>query len=84
MRRHLFHSESEKTGWIIFLYEELIKKREFEDLWILFKQLLTLSHGQALVERGISVNKDIFAPDIEEMSLTSIRLVQNSMLVNNM
>ena len=42
-----------------FLYEELIEKREFEDLWTLFKQLLTLSHGQASVERGFSVNKEV-------------------------
>ena len=32
-----------------FLYEELIVRRVFEDLWTLFKQLLTLSHGQASV-----------------------------------
>ena len=42
-----------------FLHEEHIQKREFEDLWTLFKQLLTLSHGQASVERGFSVNKKL-------------------------
>ena len=67
-----------------FLYEELIEKREFEDLWTLFRQQLTLSHGQASVERGFSVNKEVVAPNLKEMSLTSIRLVQSSMLVNNM
>ena len=53
-------------------------------MWTLFKQLLTLSHGQASVERRFSVNKEVVAPNLEEMSLTSVRLVQNSMLVNNM
>ena len=42
-----------------FLYEELIEKREFEDLWTLFKQLLTLSHGQVSVERQFLVNKEV-------------------------
>ena len=32
-----------------FLYEDLREKREFEGLWTLFKQLLTLFHGQASV-----------------------------------
>ena len=67
-----------------FLYEELIEKRKFEDLWTLFKQLLTLSDGQASVERGFSVNKDVVAPNLEEMTLMSIRPVQSSVLVNNM
>ena len=49
-----------------FLYEELIEKREFEDLWICFKQLLTLSHGQASVERGFLVNKEVVAPNLEK------------------
>ena len=62
-----------------FLYEELIEKREFEDLWTLFRQQLTLSHGQASVERGFSVNKDIVVTsNLEEMILKSVRLVQNS------
>ena len=52
-----------------FLYEELIEKREFEDLWTYLKQLLTLSHGHASVERGFSVNKEVLAPNLEEMSL---------------
>ena len=67
-----------------FPYEEHIEKREFKDLWTLSKQLLALSHGQASVERLFSVNKEVVASNIEEVSLTSIRLVQNSMLVNNM
>ena len=67
-----------------FLYEEFIVKREFEDLWTLFKELLTLSHGQASVESRFSINKEVVAPNLEEMSLASIRLVQNSILENNM
>ena len=78
----MFHSREERLDH--FLYEELIDKREFEDLWTLFKQLLTLFHGQASVERGFSVNKEVVAPNLEEVSLASIRLVQISMMENNM
>ena len=51
-----------------FLYEECIEKREFEDPWTPFKQLLMLSRGQASVERGFSVNKEVVTPNLEEMS----------------
>ena len=39
-----------------------------------------LSHGQASVERRFLVNKEVVAPNLKEMSLTSIRLVQKSYL----
>ena len=43
-----------------------------------------MSHGQPSLERGFSFNKEGVAPNLEELKLTSIRVVQNSMLVNNM
>ena len=42
--------------------------------------LLTLSHGQATVERGFSVNKEVLTPNLQETSLVAIRLVHSSML----
>ena len=41
--------------------------------------ILTLSHGQATVERGFSVNKEVLAPNLQETSLVAIRLVHSSM-----
>ena len=41
--------------------------------------ILTLSHWQATVERGFSVNKEVLAPNLEETSLVAMRLVHNSM-----
>ena len=40
---------------------------------------LTLSHGQATVERGFSVNKEVLAPNLQETSLVPMRLVHSSM-----
>ena len=37
-----------------------------------------MSHGQAAVERGFSVNKDILAPNLKTLSLTSIRLIHDT------
>ena len=42
--------------------------------------LLTLSHGQAMVERGFSVNKEVLSPNLQELSLQAIRLVHSSVL----
>ena len=41
--------------------------------------ILTLSHGQATVERGFSVNKEVLAPNLQETSLVAKRLVHSSM-----
>ena len=41
--------------------------------------ILTLSHGQATVERGFSVNKEVLAPNRQETSLVAMRLVHSSM-----
>lgn len=41
--------------------------------------LLILSHGQANVERGFSVNKEVFADNMEERSITSQRIMLDHM-----
>ena len=40
-----------------FLFAVLHEQKESQHLWITVQLLLTLSHGQATVERGFSVNK---------------------------
>ena len=55
-------------------------KEEFKDLWHTLQLLLTLSHIQAAVERGFSVNKEVLAPNMQEVSLQAIRLIHSSML----
>ena len=42
-----------------FLSEILQMQVEYQDLWLTRQLLLTLSHGQATVERGFSVNKEV-------------------------
>ena len=64
-----------------FYSEMLEAKEEYKDLWQTLQLLLTLSHSQAAVERGFSVNKEVLAPNMQEESLQAIRLIHSSMLV---
>ena len=66
-----------------FLSEILQMQVEYQDLWLMMQLLLTLSHGQATVERGFSVNKEVLTPNLQEVSLQAIRLVHSSVLAQN-
>ena len=61
-----------------FLFEVLQNQNESQQLWITMQLILTLSHGQATVERGFSVNKEVLAPNLQETSLVAMRLVLSS------
>ena len=63
-----------------FLFAVLQEQKESQHLWITVQLLVTLSHGQATVERGFSVNKEVLTPNLQETSLVAIRLVHSSML----
>lgn len=47
-------------------FSEDLSVVEYASLWDLIKCLLTLSHGQAAVERGYSVNKDMLVKKLKE------------------
>ena len=64
-----------------FLFEVLQNQNESQQLWITVQLILTLSHGQATVERGFSVNKEVLAPNLQETSLVAMRPVHSSMQV---
>ena len=58
-----------------FYSKHLDGKDQYKDLWSIIKLLLTISHGQAAVERGFSVNKDSLKDNLQETSLVSRRIV---------
>ena len=51
---------------------------QFAKLWDIFKMLLTISHGQASVERGYSVNKDLLIENLHEKTVVVLRTVDYS------
>ena len=49
-----------------FLYGYISDKKELQPLWKVFKLLLTISHSQASVEGGFSVNREAVIPNTQE------------------
>ena len=47
-----------------FLFTYLGKKQRYEELWVVVKLLLTLSHGQAQVEREFSTKKGVVSTNM--------------------
>lgn len=58
-------------------YEMLASKKSYEKLWAVLKSLLTLSHGQATVERGFSTNKQVSIDNLQERSFVAMRQIQD-------
>ncbi|XP_073714812.1 uncharacterized protein [Misgurnus anguillicaudatus] len=57
----------------VFLYTTL--STSYPDLLQFCKSLLLLSHGQATVERGFSINKEVETCNLQDRTLESLRLV---------
>ncbi|KAK0151781.1 hypothetical protein N1851_006845 [Merluccius polli] len=57
------------------LYETMGSKPSFSSVWDVVKVLLVLSHGQASVERGFSINKEMIVENQKEKSLVAQRLI---------
>ena len=64
------------------LYETMGSKPSFSRVWDVVKVLLVLSHGQASVERGFSINKEMIVENQKEMSLVAQRLIPVSCVLN--
>ena len=58
-------------------YEMLNSKQCYVKLWTVIKSLLTLSHGQATVERGFSTNKEVSVDNLQERSFVALRQIDD-------
>jgi len=54
-----------------------IMSKNYGDLWVVAKIILCLSHGQAQVERGFSINKEISCTNLKHKTLVAKRLVSD-------
>ena len=59
------------------MYNELSNSANYGKLWEVLKKLLLLSHGQAAVERGFSINKEISDTNMQTKTLISRRIVKD-------
>mgnify|MGYP001602198842 CR=1 FL=1 len=55
-------------------------KPVYKELWQVVRGLLLLSHGQASVERGFSINREISVPNLQERSFVAQRIVVDHIL----
>ncbi|KAF4114245.1 hypothetical protein G5714_004468 [Onychostoma macrolepis] len=58
-----------------FLHDRMSTQKPYEKLWRLCRQLLLLSHGQASVERGFSINRQIEDDNLSEDSYVAQRCI---------
>ena len=58
--------------WILF---ERMANECYKSLFSVVKLILILSHGQATVERGFSVNKEVEVENLKEHTLVAERIV---------
>ena len=62
---------------MIFCFRCRLERDDFDKLWIVVSQLLLLSHGQASVERGFSVNKQMERANLCEDTFVAQRIVND-------
>ena len=70
-----FHFTNKSDRIDNFLHQHMGSKPCYQALWKVCKMLLILSHGQASVERGFSINKQIAVENLQERSFIAQRVV---------
>ena len=70
--------------WLdVFLFEVIGNVVEYGQMSKPIQFILTIFHGQADLERGFNVNKELFVENIQEVSLISQRQIYDHMKSNN-
>ena len=68
-----FSMESNRVD--TFYFDRLADEADLKELWKVVKLLLTLSHGQATVERSFSSNKGVMVENLAQYSLVAQRVI---------
>ena len=76
-------TNKEKSRLDYFFRTELGDRVEHNDLYEIIKMILVLSHGNAEVERGFSINKNLIRDNLSEESLIAQRLVHQAIPTND-
>ena len=69
------HSFKRKDMRLDKFYAGVRESKQLKNLWIIMKLLMCLSHGQADVERGFSVNKEVEVENQKERTLVARRII---------
>jgi len=74
--RELFTSFSPSVSRLDTLLVDIMSRNDsYSKLWKVVKMLLVLSHGQATVERGFSINKQVETENLSEESVVAKRTI---------
>lgn len=64
-----------------FFYQNIGEKEETGMLWKVVKMMMLLSHGQADIERGFSINKEVASDNMDETTIIAYRRAYDGVLV---
>lgn len=78
----IFLAEKKRLDSFFYSVSDLIEKTALKDVWEVIQILLTLSHGQAAVERGFSVNSSLLQPNLKSHSLIAQRMIYDTMILS--
>ena len=76
-----FKRDKTSLDVFFFSYTDIVK---YKELSFLVKMILTLSHGQAAVERGFSINNSLSKVSISEQSLVCKKIVRDHLISNQL
>lgn len=60
---------------------KLKSETKFKDLYSVIQLILIFSHGNAFVESGFSINKQLLVENLQEKSIIAQRLVYDNILL---
>lgn len=72
-----FNHEEESHRLDVLLHRLIGAEKKFAELWSVVRQLVILSHGQATVERGFSINKEASTDNLSEKAMVAKRQIIN-------
>ena len=75
--------EESKNRLDSFLWKYMGSDSNYKSIWLIFKIILVLSHGQATAERGFNENKMLLAENLDMESLIAQRMICNYMKRKN-
>ena len=74
--KDVFRTFDQKTDRIDSFYAGIMSESaSYKDCWEIFKFVFTLSHGQASIEKGFSINKELLVENLQEESIVCQRMV---------
>ncbi|KAH8040767.1 hypothetical protein HPB51_012937 [Rhipicephalus microplus] len=72
-QEHKLRQYNKSVDWLHEFYLDLLKfSSSYSELWSIVKLLLVLSHGQATVEQGFSVNRLVCVENLKDLSYVRI------------